>query len=186
MSTRRGFLVSTLAAVSVPLAARASMLGQAPVVRVITESICTDTLSFARHFGIHSKTTVDPAELLFDLEHEIKHSEVNLIFGLTRASTQFLIEQTAIPHGYQTTYRGEHRYAEEGLTHSLSGSRESIDILAERLSINSSPWTSALADTVGILDGSRAPAQHHELTLTSAIPHDSSRHLVSWLLRSHT
>ena len=184
MSTRRGFLVSTLAVATVPLVARAGSLGDAPIVRVITESICPDTLSFAARFGIQSNVVGgDPAEFLFDLERELRYKKVDLIYGLSRASTQFLVEQTAIPHRYRTCYAGQHRYVDQRLVHTLSGSCESIDIVTGRLQLNTKPWTVALADAVGVLGGSAALIDRSEFAVASKIPQDSSRHLVSWLLR---
>ncbi len=184
MSTRRGFLASTLAVTTVPLVARAGVLSDAPMVRIITESTCADTLRFAARFGIHSSVVGgDPAEYLFDLERDLRDHKIDLVYGLSRASTQFLVEQTALPHGYQFGYQGQHRYIKQRLLHSLSGTRESIDIVAGRLEWHTRPWAVELADALGVLGSSVAPTQHSEVSAASVIPKDSSRHLVSWLLR---
>ena len=184
MSTRRGFLISTLAVAAVPVVARSGMLGTAPVVRVITESICADTSSFAQRFGIGSCVSGgDPAEFLFDLERELSNNKLDFIFGLTRSSTQFLVEQIAIPHGYRLTYHGHHRYTDQQLIHTLNGSRKSIDVAAQRLKINTDSWASDLADTVEVLQSSDKLTQQYEFKTARELPSDSSRHLVSWLLK---
>jgi hypothetical protein len=184
MTTRRGFLISTLALASTPVVARGATLGTAPVVRIITEAICADTRNFARHFGIHSGNGEDSAECLFELERELIDNKLDRIFGLTRASTQFLVQQTAASYGYQTTYQGQHQYESEQLTHSLEGSRASIDIAAKRLTHHDGAWAAELADAMSVLGDSDALSEQRVFTLASDIPNDSSRHLVSWMLRS--
>ena len=185
MSTRRDFLISTFAVAAVPLIARAGALSKAPMVRVITESTCADTLNFAGRCGIHSYIVGrDPAEFLFELERDLRDKKIDLVYGLSRASTQFLVEQTANPYGYQTGYQGQHRYVDQHLVHTLSGSDKSIESVADRLELNARPWAVELADAVGVLAHSSAPTRRTTVSVPSRIPRDSSRHLVSWLLRS--
>jgi hypothetical protein len=185
MPTRRGFLSSTLAVATLPAVASGTVLDKQPVVRVIAESICGDTNSFANRFGMHLQSLCsDPTKVLFDLENEISDGGVDLIYGLTRPSTQFLVEQIALPHRFEKTYEGQHQYMDGRLVHTLCGPEEPIDLLTQRLTIDPGIWACDLADAVGLLGASAGGSRERKFEVANEIPSASSRYLVSWLFKA--
>ena len=184
MSTRRNFLASTLAFTTVSLAASAGVGEFAPKVRIVTEPVCLDTLHFARHFGIKSNhKSKDPAEFLFALERELRGSGIRFVYGFTRASTQFLVEQILAPHNYQICYRGRHRYVDKRLEHVLEGSLGPIDALTAGMKTTLQPWPLELAEAVEVLRDSVSIRQQSVFSVTAGVPRNSYGHLTSWLLR---
>lgn len=184
MSTRRDFLASTLAFTTVSLAAGAGANEFSPKVRIVTESVCLDTLRFARHFGVGSNhNSKDPAEFLFALERELRRSGTRFVYGFTRASTQFLVEQILAPHNYQICYRGRHRYVDTRLEHVLEGSLGPIDAVTAGIKKAVQPWPLELAEGVEVLRDSVDLKQQSVFSITTGVPQNASGHLTSWLLR---
>jgi hypothetical protein len=122
----------------------------------------------------------DPTKILFDLKNELSHGGVDLIYGLTRPSTQFLVEQFAFPHGFGKTYEGQHRYMHGRLVHTLCGPDEPIDLLAPRLIRDPGIWARELADAIGFLGESVENPRERKFEVANEIPSGSSRYLVSW------
>lgn len=184
MPTRRGFLTATLAVATLPVGAGGAITDKQAVVRIIAESVCADSGSFADRFGIELQTAhEDPTKALFDLDHDLGKGRVNLIFGLTRPSTQFLVEQIAVPYGIEKTYEGQHQYTDGRLVHTLCGSKQPIDFLTPRLTRDPGIWARELADAIGLLGESVEYPRERKFEVANEIPNNSSRYLVSWLLR---
>ncbi|HCU90460.1 MAG TPA: hypothetical protein DGR97_10975 [Gammaproteobacteria bacterium] len=184
MSTRRDFLASTLAFTTVSLAAGAGANEFAPKVRIVTEPVCSDTLHFARYFGVkRNHTSKDPGEFIFALEDELRGGGVRFVYGLTRASTQFLVEQILAPHNYQICYRGRHRYVNKGVEHVLEGSAGPIDSVTAGMKNTEQPWPLELAEGVDVLRDSIDLKQQSAFWVTTGVPQNISGHLTSWLLR---
>jgi len=185
MPTRRDFLTSTLAVATLPVVAGGAVTDKQAVVRVIAESVCADSRSFADRFGVELQTAyVDPTKVLFDLEHDLGKGRVDLIFGLTRPSTQFLVEKIALPYGIEKIYEGQHQYTDGRLVHTLCGPKEPIDFLTPRLTRDPGIWARELAGAIGLLGESVENPRERKFEVASEIPSGSSRYLVSWLFRA--
>jgi len=184
MSTRRDFLFSSLVVAAMPVLANGARVCGDTVARVITESGCADTRSFAQAFDANAMPSgADPADVLFHLDDELATGKVDVVYGLTRSSTRFLVEQTATPYGYRLVYHGEHCYTPEGLQHSLNAAPGLLPPLMERFRNNSGAWTGELAQAMRSLGESTGMTTTRKALVAATAPGDSPRHLVSWLLR---
>lgn len=167
-----------------PVATRASTAEISSTLRVVSEASCRDTRRFASEFAPDpSIPGVDPARLLFDLQRELRRGVLHAVFGLSKDSNAFLIEQAAAAHGYHSVFRAEHRYTAQGLCHRLKGSRPALDALQSRLVRAREGWAGALPDPWDLLSEDAADTACRHITVSAARPADSGGYLVSWLLR---
>ncbi|WP_390617750.1 hypothetical protein [Maricurvus nonylphenolicus] len=151
-------------------------------VLVLTDTQCSDALSFGRYLSGQSFNSDLLAELQA-LDARMEKGEYASIIGLTRGSTRFLIEQYAHCHGYHISYEGEHAYDQKAIVHRLSGSPMVIDNLAAQLEASGEDWARQIASSVELLCQSCTPNSVKEVSLAVQSPVGATGHLVSWMLR---
>ena len=185
MSTRRDFLFSVLATAALPGAVGAAGFDRSNPVRVIAETACADARAFGGHFSLGKRTpSIDPRNFLFSLERELASERPTFVYGLTRESNRFLVEQCAGAYGYRRVYLGDHRYRKGGLLHCLEGGTTALDELARSFGRGPMRWTGILSQALPLLSRADPGTQRLEVFAATRRPADSSGHLVSWLLRS--
>ncbi len=184
MTTRRDFLFSVLATATLPRALGAVTLDPRDQVRVITETTCADVRAFGRHFSHSTRTPgIDPTDFLFSLERELAREGPAFVYGLTRESNRFLVEQCAGAYGYRRVYLGDHRYREGGLQHCLEGGATALDELKRGFAHSPKRWAEILSQALPLLSRPDSGTQRLDAFTASRRPVDSAGHLVSWLLR---
>ena len=182
MPTRRTFLQASMAATFALPAARVA--ASAPALlppRIAVDRHCADTALFAAQCADVVSIGDDPAAVLSALSDQ--HSGRDPVFGLSRASQQFLIEHLAGEHGYRVVYRGVHDYRSGSLRHALSGPAALMPGFAHALRTSAAQWPVMLAGGVSLL--ARSTAIEHTSRIAGAVPRpaDSAGYLVSWCLR---
>ena len=194
MASRREFLQMGVAALALPISARAGMkpaagaTGSAPVqlYKVIYDERHTSSRAFASEvrklgasvYGIKGDIT----DLWFhDLYARWKQGPA-AIAGLTGHGAIFCLERLAWDQGMRVVFRGEHKQVSGGqIEHALSGP-ESMVRRAARLETNGTEWASLMAAVV-----TRCPAGRSEVFTTtvsaSAAKHTSDTdELISWVI----
>jgi hypothetical protein len=197
MASRREFLQLGVAALALPISARAgwqqtrpgaaadSAAGM-PLYKVIYDERYASSRSFAnaaKEFGAHVRgIRGDITDLWFhDLDARWKKEPV-AIAGLTEHGPLFCLERLAWDHGMRVVYRADHTYrSDDYMEHELSGSermlREAVD-----LSSSGPDWSRRTAALLVHCTADRA--QESKLTVvTSAVKRAGDpEHLVSWVI----
>jgi hypothetical protein len=183
MATRRAFLISSFAAAAVPGVAGALDSSMTRDARVFAEILCRDTQAFARACGCHTASDAhDPSAALFALEAELGDPGLRSIVGLSRASSQFLVEQIALRHRFELVYRGTHHYGAAGLRHTLTGPRPFTAPLLAALQVEPQRWPRALATAFAQRRGKGSECQRVTAHTAVVPPPASSLQLASWIL----
>ena len=182
MKTRREFLVSTAAVSALPTLISARPIGRR--VCAVGDLDCVDGSDFSRYFGAAARDpSVDPTAFLLELEQQLAVGELDVIVGLTRGSTRFLIEQIAMRLGYMTTYSGEHSYLGHHLFHRLNGHGGAVAQVSRQLRGAQVEWARELASSMEELAELGSASAHSEVTVDVSRPAGSAGYLCSWLLR---
>ncbi|AGS40444.1 hypothetical protein [Cycloclasticus zancles] len=188
MLSRRTFIKSALAT-NVALLARPSQALQ----QVLTGSEEIPLLVFADEHSAHSKHFIsNVAERKsnidldigqhFDLLREFcKESPMGQISGLTRDSDFFALEQIAKDFGFYTQYSATHHYSGNMLTHEVSSSKDSAELITSSLKNAKEQWPQWLANHMRVLPRGNAQlvTQKTQISLANTDQHDF---LVSWSL----
>jgi hypothetical protein len=196
MASRREFLQIGVAALALPISARAGLtravpapakeFAPTPLYKVIFDERHASSRAFAGEvkrlgapvYGIKGDIT----DLWFnDLDARWKKEPV-AIAGLTEHGPLFCLERLAWDHGMRVVYRADHTYRTDGyMEHELSGSERMLRGAVE-LSSSGPAWSSRVA---GLL--TRCPASGAQVSqLTVVTPGvkqaGDPEHLVSWVI----
>ncbi len=196
MASRREFLQIGVAALALPISARAGLasaksgrtnqFAPTPLYKVIFDQRFASSRAFAGElkrlgapiYGI----TGDITDLWFhDLDARWKREPIG-IAGLTEHGPLFCLERLAWDHGMRVVYRADHTYRSGGyLEHELSGSermlREAVD-----LSSSGVDWSSRIASLLTRCPASRAQASKMTVVTPTAKQANDPEHLVSWVI----
>jgi hypothetical protein len=188
MLSRRTFLQASLSVTAVPLLSpltSAEALSAPLNILVFAEDVCPDSRRFARSLGARH-LGADPSEQLQALQATLASEEYDAVFGLTRNSNQFLIEQYGQAQRYYPSYKGVHEYNEQGLLHQLNGDKEVVAALADNLLASPSQWATAIAASAPLICRSCAPTISQVIQTSVSRPQESPGYLVSWMLQRST
>ena len=196
MASRREFLQIGVAALALPISARAGLapaiLGQAnestptPLYKVIFDERFASSRAFASEvkrlgasvYGIKGDIT----DLWFnDLDARWKKEAIG-IAGLTEHGPLFCLERLAWDHGMRVVYRADHTYRADGyMEHELSGSER---MLREAVNISSSgpDWSSRTASLLTRCPANKAQASKMTVVTPAVKKADDPEHLVSWVI----
>jgi hypothetical protein len=196
MASRREFLQIGVAALALPISARAGLApaissranesAPTPLYKVIFDERFASSRAFAGEgkrlgasiYGIKGDIT----DLWFnDLDARWKKKPVG-IAGLTEHGPLFCLERLAWDHGMRVVYRADHTYRPDGyMEHELSGSermlREAVD-----LSSSGPDWSSRTASLLTRCPASPAQASKMTVVTPTAKHADDPEHLVSWVI----
>ncbi len=196
MASRREFLQIGVAALALPISARAGLapaiLGQAnestptPLYKVIFDERFTSSRAFAGEvkrlgasvYGIKGDIT----DLWFnDLDARWKKEPIG-IAGLTEHGPLFCLERLAWDHGMRVVYRADHTYRADGyMEHELSGSERMLRE-AVNMSASGPDWSSRTASLLTRCPASKAQASKTTVVTPAAKQADDPEHLVSWVI----
>jgi len=195
MASRREFLQIGVAALALPISARAGVLpaispwadeARVPLYKVVFD----ERFPASRKFGGEAKTLGaavhgikgDITDFWFhDLYARWKQGPA-AIAGLTAHGPIFCLERIAWDQRMRVVFRADHRYREDGtIEHALSGP-ESMLHEAASLRSEGTDWTSRMASLV-----TRCPASRFQISQTnivaSTVKHaDDPDHLISWVI----
>ncbi len=196
MASRREFLQIGVAALALPISARAGLkpavaaaageFAPAQLYKVIFDERHASSRAFAsevKRLGAPVRAIKgDITDLWFnDLDARWKKEPV-AIAGLTEHGPLFCLERLAWDHGMRVVYRADHTYRADGyMEHEFSGSermlREAVD-----LSSSGPDWSSRVASLLTRCPASRA--QVSKLTVVTPTVREASdpEHLVSWVI----
>ncbi|MDA0824737.1 MAG: hypothetical protein O3C28_20295 [Proteobacteria bacterium] len=139
MSTRRGFLISSAAVLAGPTHLHAQLLGKKT--RIVIDSNSPEGNLFSEY--LLAPTTVidlDPLNVLTALNDEFAKHDIDTVYGLTRGSNRFLIEQFARPNGYRMIHTGEHEFGNGQIAHTLTSTPSHVDDFAEHIVRSRANW----------------------------------------------
>lgn len=196
MASRREFLQIGVAALALPISARAGMKpetssaakGLAPtqLYKVIYDERFAASRAFAgevQRLGAPVYAIKgDITDLWFnDLDARWKKQPIG-IAGLTAHGPLFCLERLAWDHGMRVVYRADHTYRPDGyMEHELSGSE---GMLREAVNLSSSgpDWSSRVASLLVRCPASRAQAAKITVVTPTSKHADDPEHLVSWVI----
>ena len=167
MTNRREFLQIGVAATALPFAthARAATLGLGaesadvvPLYKALYDVRFPDSVAFARrieHHGIRVHAIEgDMTRFWYDELYHIWRNGPAAIAGLTAHGPLFCLERLAWDQGMRVVFRGEHRYADERIEHSIAGP---VALLRDTAGLGLlEPWPACLADAVAHCPSGRA------------------------------
>jgi hypothetical protein len=196
MASRREFLQIGVAALAIPISARAGLKpansglvgGSAPtpLYKVVFDERFPASRTFAGEvkrlgapiYGIKGDIT----DLWFnDLDARWKKEPIG-IAGLTAHGPLFCLERLAWDHGMRVVYRADHTHRADGyMEHELSGSEA---MLREAVNLSSSgpDWSSRVANLLTRCPASRSQASKKTVVTPTAKHADDPEHLVSWVI----
>jgi hypothetical protein len=196
MASRREFLQIGVAALALPISARAG-LAQAksavagesaptPLYKVIFDERSATSRAFADEvkrlgapvYGIRGDIT----DLWFhDLDARWKKEPI-AIAGLTEQGPLFCLERLAWDHGMRVVYRADHTYRADGyMEHELSGS-EAMLREAVNLSSGGTDWSNRVASLLTRCPATRAQASKLTVVTPAAKKAGDPDRLVSWVI----
>jgi hypothetical protein len=195
MASRREFLQMGVAALALPISARAGQkrsvaktpaIAALPLYKVIYDERHASSRAFAdeatRLGASVQAIRGDITDFWFrDLDARWKKDPV-AIAGLTEHGPLFCLEQISWEHGMRVIYRADHHYRRDGhMEHELSGS-ESMLRQAVELSSSGPDWSARAASLLTRCPTDRAQASKlMVVTPTPRIAGDPE-HLVSWVI----
>ena len=185
MLSRRTFLQASLSVSAVPLLSQladAEVLATTRKILVFAEDVCPDTERFARTVGA-TQIGSDPSEQLLRLQEMLASGDYDAVFGLTRNSNQFLVEQYAQTQRYYPSYKGVHEYNAQGLDHRLNGDSEVVAGLATRLVLSPAEWAATVAKSANLICRSCALTENQTVQTALARPEEGPGYLVSWMFQ---
>jgi hypothetical protein len=194
MASRREFLQIGVAALALPISARAGMKAKAAagesapaqLYKVIYDERHASSRAFAdevKRLGapVHG-IKGDITDFWFhDLDARWKKEPV-AVAGLTEHGPLFCLERLSWDHGMRVVYRADHTYRADGyMEHELSGSermlREAVD-----LSSSGPDWSTRVASLLTRCPASRAQASKLTIVTPAAKQAGDPEHLVSWVI----
>jgi hypothetical protein len=195
MASRREFLQVGVAALALPISARAAskasagaLAGSAPakLYKVIYDERHASSRAFAAEVSrlgapVHA-IKGDITDLWFrDLDARWKKQPA-AIAGLTEHGALFCLERLSWDHGMRVVYRADHTYRADGyMEHELSGSermlRQAVD-----LSSSGPDWGTRVASLLTRCPATRAQASKLTVVTPTARQAGDPEHLVSWVI----
>jgi hypothetical protein len=201
MTNRREFLHLGVAALSLPIAARAGMssgifaagesAGAEPLYKVFFDQRFPASVAFAGEMERRSMPTHairgDITDVWFnDLYYRWKQGPA-AIAGLTAPGPIFCLEMLARDAGMRVAFRADHRSSTRGLAsngqveHEISGPENVVEQAADSLS-SAADWPARTADIVA-----RFPAERGRATKTTVVGQavrcgNDPEHLVTWVI----
>jgi hypothetical protein len=196
MASRREFLQVGVAALALPISARAAskpsasaLAGEsapAKLYKVIYDERHASSRAFAAEVArlgapVHA-IKGDITDLWFrDLDARWKKQPV-AIAGLTEHGALFCLERLSWDHGMRVIYRADHTYRADGyMEHEFSGSermlREAVD-----LSSSGPDWSARVASLLTRCPAARAQASKLTVVTPAARQAGDPEHLVSWVI----
>jgi hypothetical protein len=196
MASRREFLQVGVAALALPISARAAskpsaaaQAGEsapAKLYKVIYDERHASSRAFAAEVArlgapVHA-IKGDITDLWFrDLDARWKKQPV-AIAGLTEHGALFCLERLSWDHGMRVIYRADHTYRADGyMEHEFSGSermlREAVD-----LSSSGPDWSARVASLLTRCPAARAQASKLTVVTPAARQAGDPEHLVSWVI----
>src|ERR1700722_324933 len=194
MASRTEFLQIGVAALTLPISARAAVRATAvaeesapaQLYKVIYDERHASSRAFASEVkrlgapvqGIRGDIT----DLWFhDLDARWKKDPVG-VAGLTEHGPLFCLERLSWDHGMRVVYRADHTYRTDGyMEHELSGSermlREAVD-----LSSSGPDWSTRVANLLTRCPATRAQASKLTIVTPGAKQAGDPEHLVSWVI----
>jgi hypothetical protein len=196
MASRREFLQIGVAALALPISARAGFQRAVPapagesaptrLYKVIFDERHASSRAFAgevKRLGapVHP-IKGDITDLWFnDLDARWKKEPV-AIAGLTEHGPLFCLERLAWDHGMRVVYRADHTYRADGyMEHELSGSERMLRGAVE-LSSSGPDWSARVAALLTRCPVSRAQASQLTVVTPGAKQAGDPEHLVSWVI----
>lgn len=196
MASRREFLQIGVAALALPISARAGLkpaatsaageLAPTQLYKVIFDERHASSRAFASEVKRLGAPVCaikgDITDLWFnDLDARWRKEPV-AIAGLTEHGPLFCLERLAWDHGMRVVYRADHTYRADGyMEHELSGSermlREAVD-----LSSSGPDWSSRVASLLTRCPASRAQASKLTVVTPAVKQAGDPEHLVSWVI----
>jgi hypothetical protein len=194
MASRREFLQIGVAALALPISARAGVkttaAAGASAPAQLYKVIYDERHASSRAFGSEVKRLGAPLHSIkgditdfwfHDLDARWKKAPV-AVAGLTEHGPLFCLERLSWDHGMRVVYRADHTYRADGyMEHELSGSermlREAVD-----LSSSGPDWSTRVASLVTRCPASRAQASKLTVVTPAARPAGDPPHLVSWVI----
>jgi len=191
MLSRRTFIKSALATNVALLATPSQALQHA-----ITSSEEIPLLVFADEHSLNSKDFIsNVADRQSNIDLDIgehfelvkafcNESPMGQISGLTRDSDFFALEQIAKDFGFYTQYSASHLYSGNTLTHEVSSSIDTAELITSSLKNAREQWPQWLANHMRVLPRGNAQfvTKQTSITLANTNQHDF---LVSWSLSSN-
>jgi hypothetical protein len=108
---------------------------------VVIDSSSPEGKSFSEYFLAPTAVIdLDPLDVLTALNDEFAKHEVDTVYGLTRGSNRFLIEQFARPNGYRMIHTGEHEFGNGQIAHTLTSSPSHVENFAEHIVHSRANW----------------------------------------------
>jgi hypothetical protein len=196
MASRREFLQIGVAALALPISARAGLKpalsapakesAPTPLYKVIFDERHASSRAFADEvkklgaplYGMKGDIT----NLWFnDLDARWKKEPI-AIAGLTEQGPLFCLERLAWDHGMRVVYRADHTYRQDGyMEHELSGSERMLREAVE-LSSSGPDWSSRVASLLTRCPASRAQASKLTVVTPGTKQSGDPQHLVSWVI----
>jgi hypothetical protein len=197
MASRREFLQVGIAALALPISARAarspaagapvSAMAVTPLYKVVFDERLPASVAFgaeARSLGlpVHS-IRGDITDLWFhDLDAQWKKRPA-AVAGLTAQGAVFCLERLAWDHGMRVVFRGEHQYRPGGaVEHALTGA-ESLLHQAAALEDDGDGWPARVARLVAhVPAGNSVPAKATIEGRATLPAGDEPEGLISWVI----
>jgi hypothetical protein len=194
MASRREFLQMGVAALALPISARAKAnvaagAGESAPVQLY-KVIYDERHAVSRAFALAVERRGAPVHGIrgditdfwfHDLDARWKKEPV-AVAGLTEHGPLFCLERLSWDHGMRVVYRADHTYRADGyMEHELSGSermlREAVD-----LSSSGPDWSTRVAGLLTRCPASRAGASNLTLVTPATRQAGDPEHLVSWVI----
>jgi len=196
MASRREFLQMGVAALALPISARAGLKSPAlattgaeyarvPLYKVVYDERHASSRAFASEVkelgvAVHG-IRGDITGLWFnDLDARWKKDPV-AIAGLTEHGPLFCLERLAWDHGMRVIYRADHTYHDGYMEHELSGSERMLREAVE-LSSSGPEWSARVASLLTRCPASRTQASQLTVVTPTAKRAGDPDHLVSWVI----
>jgi len=198
MASRREFLQVGMAALALPISARAGLspsafaIGEEPAATPLYKVVFDERFPASVQFGREAKRMGaevhgikgDITDLWFhDLDLRWKKGPV-AIAGLTGHGALFCLERLAWDHGMRVVYRGDHKFLPNGdVAHALTG-HESTLRQAAGLDSDGPAWGVRIAEVVMHSPEGRFTPSKTTIIGASAGPsgHDETDLLISWVI----
>ena len=195
MASRREFLQMGVAALALPISARAALStpssildgdpAATPLYRVVFDERFSSSRAFAEEaerlgMSVHG-IKGDMTDLWYhDLYARWKKEPV-AIAGLTAHGPIFCLERLAWDHRMRVVFRADHRYRSDGsIEHALSGPASMLR-QASALSIDTD-WTSQVASLVTRCPAIRSQSSQSNVIGPTVKHADDPEHLISWII----
>jgi hypothetical protein len=197
MASRREFLQVGIAALALPISARAALsptpaasdstIAVTPLYKVVFDERFPASVAFgaeARSLGLPTHSIRgDITDLWFhDLDARWKKSPV-AVAGLTAQGALFCLERLAWDHGMRVVFRGDHQYLPDGaIEHVLTGP-ESIVHQATGLRDDGDGWAPRVASLVARLPEAQSVPAKATIHARAAAPAGAEAEaLISWVI----